>query len=108
MISASVPSASFNPAKWRFGMTSTCVGAFGLMSSKAKTSSSSYTFFEGISPRMIRQKRQFGSLVMIVPGRKQKQRRRAFASRGIMHTEQSDSIQAYQENRAFGSGSLGG
>src|SRR5207302_1688090 len=61
MISASLRSASFNPAKCRFGMMSTWVGACGLTSSNAKTCSSSKTFFDGISPRMMRQKRQLGS-----------------------------------------------
>src|SRR6266403_2176546 len=41
-----------------FGTTNTCVGAFGSRSSKAYVCSSSCTFFEGISPAMILQKRQ--------------------------------------------------
>ena len=36
--------ASFNPAKCFFGITSTCVGALGSMSSKANTCSSSINF----------------------------------------------------------------
>src|ERR1700691_3155696 len=46
-------------------MTRTCVGACGLMSSKANTCSSSKTFFAGISPRRMRQKRQLlaGSVI---------------------------------------------
>src|SRR5215510_1517548 len=44
-----------------FGTIRTCVGACGLMSWKANASSSSYAFFEGISPAMIRQKIQLFS-----------------------------------------------
>ena len=39
-------------------MISTCVGALGSMSSKAKVCSSSYTFLAGIFPAMMRQNRQ--------------------------------------------------
>src|SRR5271166_750397 len=48
------------------GMMSTCVGALGLMSSKTYTLSSSYTFFEGILPAMILQKRQFSFMTMML------------------------------------------
>src|SRR5262249_3474437 len=41
-----------------FGMTSTCVGACGLISSNARVCSSSYTFFDGTSPRIMRQNKQ--------------------------------------------------
>src|SRR6185436_15105385 len=44
-----------------FGTSRICTGACGRMSLKAITSSSSYTFFAGISPRTILQKMQFGS-----------------------------------------------
>ena len=37
---------------------STCIGAWGLMSLKATSVSSSYTFVAGISPAMMRQNRQ--------------------------------------------------
>jgi hypothetical protein len=39
-----------------FGISTTCVGACGLMSRKASTCSSSYTFVQGSSPRKIRAK----------------------------------------------------
>ena len=44
-----------------FGITSTCTGAHGWMSWKARSSSSSKTFFDGIWPATILQKMQFGS-----------------------------------------------
>src|ERR1019366_4897995 len=58
--------ASFNPAMCCLGMMSMCVGALGLMSSKANTLSSSYTFLAGIFPAMILQKRQFSSMRMML------------------------------------------
>ena len=50
--------------RWTLGTTRKCTGAQGWMSWKANTRSSSYTFFEGIWPAMILQKRQFGSCCM--------------------------------------------
>src|SRR5271155_2369984 len=41
-----------------FGMTSTCVGPCGFRSSKANVCSSSKTFLDGTSPRIIRQNKQ--------------------------------------------------
>src|SRR6188768_657873 len=43
------------------GISRKCTGAQGWMSWKAKISSSSYTFFEGILPSAILQKMQLGS-----------------------------------------------
>ena len=54
--------ASYSEATCTFGMIRKCTGATGRMSWNASTSSSSYTFFAGISPRTILQKMQFGSL----------------------------------------------
>src|SRR5450759_4973004 len=45
-----------------FGITMTCVGAFGATSWNARTRSSSKTIFAGISFRTIRQKRQEGAV----------------------------------------------
>src|SRR5258708_5023323 len=56
--SASASSASLSPTMCFLGMINTWVGACGLISSKAKLRSSSYTFLEGILPAMILQKRQ--------------------------------------------------
>ena len=48
--------------RWRWGTNSTCVGAWGLMSTNAMHSSSSWTFFTaGICPSMILQNRQSDS-----------------------------------------------
>src|SRR5690606_10437206 len=49
---------SCSETTWRRGISSKCTGAAGLMSWKATNSSSSWTFFEGISPRAILQKIQ--------------------------------------------------
>src|ERR1019366_4664683 len=60
-IAACSSPASDRRATCVFGITMTCVGAFGATSWNARTRSSSKTIFAGISFRTIRQKRQEGS-----------------------------------------------
>src|ERR1700733_7053690 len=103
--SASPACASFNPARCFFGITSTCVGALGSISSKANTCSSSYTFFEGISPRTMRQNRQLlVELVIRASGV------RVALSNKVANWPLTTAflIQSHQENRAFGRMSFSG
>src|SRR5262245_8489449 len=55
---SSFASSTFSDSIWRLGITSTCVGACGLMSSNASSCSSSKTILPGTSRRTILQKRQ--------------------------------------------------
>src|SRR5688572_5428264 len=55
-------SASYRLGTWALGTIRKCTGACGRTSWKARTSSSSCTFFAGISPRTILQKMHLGSL----------------------------------------------
>src|SRR4026209_1594962 len=61
-------SASYRVGTCAFGTMRKCTGACGRTSWKARTSSSSWTFFAAISPRTILQNMQLGSLVMFSGG----------------------------------------
>src|SRR5688572_28533391 len=56
--------ASYRLGTWAFGITRKCTGACGRTSWNARMSSSSCSFFAGISPRTILQKMQSGSVFM--------------------------------------------
>src|SRR4030095_10594657 len=55
-------SASYRVGTCSLGMIRKCTGARGRTSWKARTCSSSWSFFAGMSPRTILQKMQLGSL----------------------------------------------